>query len=125
MGPLKTNLSQAVENYLKTNPGKVGTLNDISRLVGTAFLKTAVPTTAINGFRKAGIVPFNRFTFNDDDFAPSMVTDVTMDEDSDGPFFGFEDCFEERSSSFQPLPVYNRKIHQLLSVKLNRLKMTR
>ncbi|XP_062542378.1 uncharacterized protein LOC134210347 [Armigeres subalbatus] len=60
MGPFKTNVSLSIEKYLKQNPGKVVTLNEISSLVGNAFSQTAVPATAINGFRKTGIVPFNK-----------------------------------------------------------------
>lgn len=102
MGPFKTHYSQILEKLLKDNPGKIATLNDISGLVGEAFLKTAVPITAVNAFKKTGIVPFNRYIFNDTDFAPSMVTDLPMDDDdSDGPFLGFEDEIGE-SSSAQP-----------------------
>lgn len=106
MSPLKTNFSQEVEKHLKKDPGKTVTLNDISSLLGSAFLKSAVPATAINGFRKVGIVPFNRYVFNDSDFAPSMVTDVPLDDDSDGPFFGFDSDTDE-GNSFARVPQGN------------------
>lgn len=76
MGPFKTSFSQAVEDYLKSHPGRVLTLNEVSKLFGSAFMKTSNANVAINGFRKAGIVPLNRYIFNDSDFAPADVTDV-------------------------------------------------
>lgn len=76
MGPLKTAFSKEVESFLKCNPGRVVTLNEISRLFGSAFMKTSNASLGVNGFRKAGIFPLNRFIFNDNDFAPADVTDV-------------------------------------------------
>lgn len=76
MGPLKTNFSQAIERFLKANPGKVVTINDVSELLGDAFLKSATPTNAIVGFQKTGLWPFNRHTFKPDDFAAAKTTDV-------------------------------------------------
>lgn len=76
MGPLKTNFSQATEGFLKRNPGKVVTLNDISGLFGEAYQMTATKANAINGFEATGICPYNRFVFKEKDFAPSKVTDV-------------------------------------------------
>jgi hypothetical protein len=80
MGPLKTNFSKALEDYLKANPGKVATLNDVSPVFGQAFMKTSSASVVINGFRKAGIVPLNRFVFTDDDFAGADVTDILPDQ---------------------------------------------
>lgn len=100
MGPFKTNFSQAVEMFLKNNPGRTVTLNDISSLVGNAFSKTSVPSTAINGFKKCGIVPYNRSIFNETDFAPSMVTDVPMKNDSDDTTFGIKNEIEANTSCY-------------------------
>lgn len=102
MGPFKTNFSKAVETFLKNNPGKVVTLNEISSLLGKAFMQTSCVNTAINGFRKTGIVPFNRYIFDDHDFAPSYVTDIPFPaadelEDDEPPFYGFEDVAGEKS----------------------------
>ncbi|XP_065072717.1 uncharacterized protein LOC135697059 [Ochlerotatus camptorhynchus] len=65
--------------YLKTAEvlgQEVITLNEISRLFDLAFMKTSNAALGVNGFRKAGIFPLNRFIFNDNDFAPADVTDV-------------------------------------------------
>lgn len=107
MGPIKSNLSKAIEKLLKTNPGKVVSINDVSSLLGTAFMETASTAVAVNGFQKTGISPFNKFIFNDDDFAPADVTDIplvneatvstapeaypaTNSDEDEADFYGFE-----------------------------------
>ncbi|XP_062554431.1 uncharacterized protein LOC134219646 [Armigeres subalbatus] len=119
MGPFKTNVSLSIEKYLKQNPGKVVTLNEISSLVGNAFSQTAVPATAINGFRKTGIVPFNKYIFNETDFAPSMVTDVPIEDDgdSDGPFLGFEDDMNGMPSVQAPVEFTSNIQHATSQVR--------
>lgn len=68
--------------------------------MGKAYLRAATVSVAVNGFRKTGISPFNRFVFNDVDFAPAEVTDIPFENasvtndpesDDDGPFLGFDD----------------------------------
>ncbi|XP_065094537.1 uncharacterized protein LOC135715053 [Ochlerotatus camptorhynchus] len=115
MAPLKTNLSQVIEAYLKKNPGKVITLNEISALFRKAYLRSLTASVAVNGFRKTGIVPFNRSVFTDDDFVPADVSDIPFasanvsdipsnnetekasrndnqsDDEDEPPFLGFDD----------------------------------
>ena len=38
-------------------------------------------TTSINGFRRTGIYPTDRYVFEDCDFDASLVTDMAMDGD--------------------------------------------
>lgn len=83
MGPLKTNLSQVIEKFLKMNPGKAITLNEISALFGKAYLRTTSASVAVNGFRRTGIAPFNRYVFTDDDFAPADVSDIPLTANAD------------------------------------------
>lgn len=78
MASLKSHFSKAVESFMKSNPGKTVTINDVSELFGKAFLASATSTTAINGFMKTGIVPLNRFVFGEDDFAAADVSDVPL-----------------------------------------------
>lgn len=47
---------------------------DISSIFNPAYLKGASPMNSINGFRVAGIWPYNRNVFQDSDFAPASVT---------------------------------------------------
>lgn len=109
MGPFKTHFSQAIETYLKNKPGEVVTLNEVSELLGKAYLRAANVSTAVSGFRKTGIAPFNRFVFGDEDFAPAEVTDIPQqtttlnypDSEDEGPFLGFNNESSEEISTRQ------------------------
>ncbi|XP_046660673.1 uncharacterized protein LOC124358492 [Homalodisca vitripennis] len=76
MGPFNTFYVQAIEKFLKNNPGRVVTQFQVGRLLGEAFLKAATPATAINGFRKCGIVPLNQDVFTEADYVAAECTDV-------------------------------------------------
>ena len=58
---------------------------------GAAYLRAATSATAVNGFRKCGISPYNPDIFTDGDFAPAETTDrpepsvATDSEDQAGP----------------------------------------
>ena len=80
MLPLNTFYGQAVEKWLRNNPGRVVTVYQVGQLFGEAYLRAAVPTTAINAFRRTGIFPCNRDVFGEEDFAAAEVTDG-LDED--------------------------------------------
>ncbi|KAL9699629.1 hypothetical protein quinque_003070 [Culex quinquefasciatus] len=83
MGPLKTNFSQVIERYFKANPGKAVTINDVSELLGDAYLRSATPKNAIVGFDKTGLWPFNRHNFKLEDFAAAKATDVLDNFETD------------------------------------------
>lgn len=61
---------------MRDNPAKSMTINDIAGLVGKSFPLATTTCNIMSGFRVSGLVPFNRFIFeNDYDFAPSFLTD--------------------------------------------------
>ncbi len=75
-GPFKGYFNSAAGSWMKDHPGAPMTISDVAAIVGIALPLAATPTNISSGFRVAGIVPFNRFIFeNDTDFAPSFVTD--------------------------------------------------
>ncbi|KAL1448578.1 hypothetical protein WDU94_012303 [Cyamophila willieti] len=82
MNPLNTFFVQAIEKYLRNNPGRAISQFQISPLFSEAYLKAAVPNTAINGFRSCGIVPLNPDVYGEADFAPAEATDRPISEDS-------------------------------------------
>lgn len=84
MGPFNTFYVQAIEKYLRNNPGRVVSQFQVSSLLGEAFLRAAVPYTAINGFRKCGIVPLDPSVFSDVDFVAAEVTDIPLDTEVEG-----------------------------------------
>ena len=79
MKPLSCYYDEAVRIWLRSHPGRVVTIHQIALLFRGAYLKAATAITAVNGFRKTGIVPFNPAVFNDADFAGSHPTDIAND----------------------------------------------
>ncbi|KAJ8948653.1 hypothetical protein NQ318_022721 [Aromia moschata] len=75
MFPFNAYMDQALETWINNHSGKTVTAFQISSIFREAYLKAAVPTNAINGFRKTEIFPFNPETFTDADFIAAEVTD--------------------------------------------------
>jgi hypothetical protein len=78
MGPLNTYYVQAIEKFLRNNPGRVVTQFQVSKIFGEAYIKAATPATAINGFKKCGIVPLDPNIFEDTDFIAAQTTDIAL-----------------------------------------------
>lgn len=78
MGPLNTFYVQAIERFLRNNPGRTVTQFQVSRLFGEAYMKAAVPLNAVNGFSKCGIEPLNEHIFSEEDFAAAEVTEIPL-----------------------------------------------
>lgn len=74
-GPLKKYYNTSCDNWMLKNPGKPLSIYDISGLVGQAYPLSFTPTNIKSGFSVAGIWPFNRHVFSDDEFLSSYVTD--------------------------------------------------
>ncbi|XP_025195696.1 tigger transposable element-derived protein 6-like [Melanaphis sacchari] len=78
MGPLNTFYVQAIEKFLRNNPGRVVSQFQVSKLFGEAYIKAATQMTAINGFRKCGIVPLDPNIFDDSDFIAAQTTEIAL-----------------------------------------------
>lgn len=76
MKPLSSYFDDEVRKWLRTNPGRVVTLHQLSALFSAAFIRAASMPTAINGFRKTGVWPVDANVFSDADFLPSAATDI-------------------------------------------------
>ena len=59
-GPLKVYYNQAIDRWMVNNPGKRVSNYEVCELFGSAYKKAATVQKAVNGFRSAGISPFNR-----------------------------------------------------------------
>ena len=57
-GPLKKNWGKVCHDFIQTSPGKVITKYNFSELFAKAWLRTCLPEIICNGFKKAGIIPF-------------------------------------------------------------------
>jgi len=70
-GTLKGYYNQAVQKWLRTNPGLAVTQYQISGLVNEAYGKAATIENAVKGFKACGIWPVDRSVFKDSDFYPA------------------------------------------------------
>ncbi|XP_076803114.1 uncharacterized protein LOC143447068 [Clavelina lepadiformis] len=75
-GPLKTYYHQAIDHWMITNYGKCVQSSQVCGFFCTAYSKAATVQKAVNGFKSAGIMPFNPDIFDETDFPPSMVTEI-------------------------------------------------
>ncbi|XP_039677638.1 uncharacterized protein LOC120572363 isoform X3 [Perca fluviatilis] len=74
-GPLKTYINSAADQWMRGHPGINLCIYDVPSVVAAALPLAAQASNVISGFSGTGIWPFNPEKFNDDDFAPSYVTD--------------------------------------------------
>ncbi|CAM1330499.1 Uncharacterised protein r2_g3954 [Pycnogonum litorale] len=80
--PLNTYYNQAVETWLRTNPGRAVSVYQISELLGKAYGRAATIATSVNGYAKCGLWPVDRYVFDESEFAPATVTDAHTDNSS-------------------------------------------
>ncbi|KAK7095561.1 hypothetical protein V1264_006951 [Littorina saxatilis] len=71
--PLQAYYDQAIERWLRNNPGRLVTPFQICSLFNEAYLKTATMQTAMNGFRSCGIWPCSREVCEDSQFEASIT----------------------------------------------------
>ncbi|XP_025829864.1 uncharacterized protein LOC112904326 [Agrilus planipennis] len=82
MKPLSTYYDHAVTGWLRSHPGRVVTVFQISEIFGNAYLQAATMSTAINAFRKCGIWPYNLNNFTDADFISAETTNINIADSS-------------------------------------------
>ncbi|KAG5898229.1 hypothetical protein JTB14_005605 [Gonioctena quinquepunctata] len=70
---MKTYFSQAVETFLRTNPGSTVSQYNMTALLSDAFAKTATISTIANGLKKCGIWPVDRTVFAETDFVAASI----------------------------------------------------
>ena len=75
MGPFKRGYEAAMANWKRAHPNVNVTIYEIAQFVEAAISKTVTPGNIVAGFRKTGIMSFNRAVFSEEDFLPSKVTD--------------------------------------------------
>ncbi|KAJ4436229.1 hypothetical protein ANN_18859 [Periplaneta americana] len=76
--PLNTFMSAAISTKMRELPGQRLNVQYIGSLVGVAFPRAANMQIAMNGFRHTGLWPDDRNVFSEADFAPSLVTDRSL-----------------------------------------------
>lgn len=100
--PLSLYYGEEVRKWLRSHPGKVVTLFQISSIFGAAFLHAATMPTAINGFQKTGIWPSDLNVFSDADYLPSATTDIQL-ENSESPSANSTDGQSHNSTTDSPV----------------------
>ena len=103
MKPISTYYDEEVRKWLRANPGRVVTLQQITKLFCLAYLRAAAPLTAIHGFTKTGVWPVNKDVFTDADFLPSETTDIENKENP-APINNNEEATPEAEKPEQKLP---------------------
>ena len=78
--PLKTAFNTEMDSWMVANPGKRVTIHDIAGLSGKAFLRTALPDRAVQGFRTCGLWPYDPNVFTNVDFEPALMTEEDLPE---------------------------------------------
>jgi hypothetical protein len=78
MRPLSNYYDRQITTWLRSNPGMVVTMRQVAEIFGKAFIETSTMATAVNGFKKCGIWPYDPTVFSETDFAPSLVTDIPL-----------------------------------------------
>lgn len=104
MRPLSLYYEDEVRKWLRSNPGKVVTLFQISTLFSQAFVNAANMKTALKGFEKTGIWPTNEGVFTDDDFLPAEATNIPIAETQVLPT---NDSFNSPSTPPPKVPLEN------------------
>lgn len=78
---MKEYVSSASATWMLNNPGKTMTIYDIPGIINKAFPLACTPSNITAGFKKAGIVPFDREGFHATaDYNPGFVTDRAYPE---------------------------------------------
>ena len=62
------------------HPGRIITEFEVCKLFRGAYERAATMRNAASGFRAAGIVPYDCNVFSESDFAPSLTTEIEMEE---------------------------------------------
>ena len=74
-GPFKRSYNKAMDNWMRTYPGKTLTIYEVPALVKEAQLCALVPRNIFSGFKNTGTWPYNPDIFAEEDFAAATITD--------------------------------------------------
>ncbi|XP_046663524.1 MFS-type transporter clz9-like [Homalodisca vitripennis] len=78
--PFKGYFIQAVDKWLRTNPGLRVTQYQISQLLKEAYCKAATIENSCNGFKCSGVWPIDPSIFTESDFLPAECLNSTLDQ---------------------------------------------
>ena len=82
-GPFKASYCRAMDNWMRSNPGKNVTIYEIPALVKKSSTCCNDSKNILSGFECTGTWPYNREIFTELDFAPAAVTDCLLSTDTE------------------------------------------
>ncbi|KAJ4425595.1 hypothetical protein ANN_27791 [Periplaneta americana] len=112
MFPFKTFYAQAIENWLSSNPGCIVINLQIARLFAEGYVRAATMETAVNGFCKTGILPYNPDIFREVDYVVH-----TQQEAQPGEVGVIEDPPERPSTSEQASRISPQQIRAVAVIQ--------
>lgn len=74
-GPLKTYFNRAMDEWMRSHPGRCVTIYEVGQIASKAFERSLSQSNIMAGFRCTGIFPMNSEIFEDHEFQPAAVTD--------------------------------------------------
>lgn len=77
-GPLKKYFNRAMDEWMRSNPGRCVSIYEIASLSATAFSRSVTPENIHSAFKCTGIYPFNSMIFQDHEFISASVTDQPL-----------------------------------------------
>lgn len=106
-GPFKNYCAIAQDNWMRNNPGKTMSIYELPGIVKYAWPLASTYNNIANGFKKAGIYPFDKNIFTDEDFAPSYVTDRPLLEEPSNSTHQTDTSVEENRPQPGPSNINN------------------
>ena len=64
---------------MRNHPGRVITMFQVAQLTGKAYLRSATPSIAINGFKSCGLCPVDRYVFDEHEYFPCDPAEILED----------------------------------------------
>ena len=76
---LRSAFNAEADSWMVTNSGRRITIHDMAGLSGKAFMRTALPERAVQGFKTCGLWPFDPNVFTDGDFEAAPMTEKQIE----------------------------------------------
>ena len=114
-GPLKSKYNQAMDEWMRSNPGKIITIYKILVLVNKAYLAAFTPSNIQARFKSTGIYSFCRDIFDESAFVPSELTNRSYLNQEITETSNVQTSCQNQEDNFFP-PFQLRTINQMITL---------